>query len=338
VTPGKDTWIIDSGASKHMTGQKNTLSSLVEKNSSQKVSLGDYYQYPIKGLGEATYKLDLGTLMRMKDVLYVAGLKKNSLSISALDKKGFRVAFVDDKVLMCSKGKNIEDAVVIVIEEGGLYNLKGHSDVALTHSTEIHCELWHRRLNHINYKALPYVRNVVTGLPELKVDHEGVCNGCAQGKNTKNPFPKSDSKSKGILELVDSDVCGPMPSTSLNRYVYYVSFIDDYSHKTWVYLLKSKDEVLGNFKEFKALIENLSERKIKKLGSDNGGEYTSNKFGRFCKDVGIKRELTTPYNPQQNGVVERKNRMIMEAVKTMIHDQDLQMHLWDEVARATIYV
>jgi hypothetical protein len=136
--------------------------------------------------------------MRMKGVLYVPGLKKNLLSISALDKKGFRVAFVDDEVLMWSKGKTIEDAVVIGIEEGGLYKLKGHSEVALTHSTESPCELWHRRLAHINYKALPYVSKVVTGLLELKVDHEGVCKGCAQGKTINNLFLKSDNKTKGI--------------------------------------------------------------------------------------------------------------------------------------------
>ena len=119
----------------------------------------------IKGMGEATYKLDSWTPMRMKDVLYVPGLKKNLLSISSLDKKGFRVSFVDGEVLMWSKGKTIEDTVVIGIEEGGLYKLKGHSDVALTHSIEIPCELWHRRLAHINYKALPYVSKVVTSLP-----------------------------------------------------------------------------------------------------------------------------------------------------------------------------
>jgi hypothetical protein len=135
-----------------------------------------------------------------------------------------------------------------------------------------------------------------------------------------------------------SDVCGPMPSTSLSEYVYYVSFIDDYSHKTWVYFLKSKDEVLERFKEFKVLVENLFERKIKILRSNNGGEYTSNEFGSFCRDAEIKRELTTPYNPQQNGVAERKNRTIMEAIKTMIHDQDLPMHLWAEATRTTIYV
>jgi transposase InsO family protein len=128
-----------------------------------------------------------------------------------------------------------------------------------------------------------------------------------------------------------------MPSTSISGYVYYVSFIDDYSRKTWVYFLKSKDEVFDKFKEFKPLIENLSERKIKILKSDNGGEYTSKEFVNFCKDAGIKRKLTTPYNPQQNGVAERKNINIMEAVKTMIHDQDLPMHLWEKAARTTMY-
>ena len=91
--------------------------------------------------------------------------------------------------------------------------------------------------------------------------------------------------------------------------------------------MKSKDEVFGKFKEFKAPVENLSEINIKTLRSDNGREYTSNEFGNLYKDVKIKRELTTPYNPQQNGLAERKNRSIMEAVKTMIHDQDLPMHL-----------
>jgi hypothetical protein len=113
-----------------------------------------------------------------------------------------------------------------------LLEKKGHSEETLTHSIENPCELWHRILSHINYKALPYVRKAVTGLPEFKVDHEGVCNGCAQGKNIKNPFPKRDDKVEGFLELIHSYVCGPMPSTSISGYVYYVSFIDDYSRKT----------------------------------------------------------------------------------------------------------
>jgi transposase InsO family protein len=152
--------------------------------------------------------------------------------------------------------------------------------------------------------VIPYICKAVTGLLEIKGDHKGICNGCTQGKNIKNPFLKRDNKAEGVLELIHSDVCGPMPSSSISGYVYYVSFIDDYSRKTWIYFLNSKDEVFNKLKEFKALIENLSKRKIKILRLDNGGEYTSKEFVNLCKDVGIKRELTTPYNPQKNSVAE----------------------------------
>ena len=114
----------------------------------------------------------------------------------------------------------------------------------------------------------------------------------------KENYKKSETKTKGTLELIHSDVCGPMPSASLSGYEYYVTFIDDYSRKTWIYFLKTKDEVFGKFKEFKALIENHLKRRIKKLRTYNGGEYTSKYFESFCRKDRIKRELSTPYNPQ----------------------------------------
>ena len=102
--------------------------------------------------------------------------------------------------------------------------------------------------------------------------------------------------------------------------------------------MKNKDKVFSKFKEFKALIENHTEKKINIFRSDNGGEFTSNEIKELCKDSRIKRELSTPYNPQQNGIAERKNRTIMEAAREMLHDQDLPMHLWAEVARTAVYV
>ena len=179
MTPREDTWLIDSGSSKHMAGQKKTLSKLEEKNSPQEVSLGDDYQYPIKRIGEASYKLDSRTPMKMKEVLYVPGLNKKLLSISTLDKKGYRAELIDGQVLMWPKGKLIEDAVVIGEEEGGLYKLKGHSQTTLVHETTSPSELWHRMLAHINYKALPHVSKVMMGLANMKIDHEGICKGCA---------------------------------------------------------------------------------------------------------------------------------------------------------------
>ena len=110
----------------------------------------------------------------------------------------------------------------------------------------------------------------------------------------KHSFPNSDNRAKGVLDIVHSDVCGPMLTTSLSGYVYYVSFIDDYSHKTWIYLLKEKNEVFGKFKEFKALVENLIERKIKTLRSYNGSEFTSQEFKEYCKKLGLRGSFLLP--------------------------------------------
>ena len=125
---------------------------------------------------------------------------------------------------------------------------------------------------------------LVTGLLDLNIEPEGTCKGCAHGKNIKNPFPKSDTNTKGTLELIHSHLCGPLPSISLSGYEYYATFIDDYSRNTCIYFLKNKSEVFGKFKEFKSLIENHSEMRIETLRSDNGGEYTSKEFEAFGKE------------------------------------------------------
>ena len=128
----------------------------------------------------------------------------------------------------------------------------------------------------MRYRALPLASKAVDGLPEMCAKHDGVYKGCAKGKNTKKTFPSSESKAKGILEIIHSDVCCPMSSSSLRWYVYSFYFIDDYSRKTWIYSMKNKDEFFSNFKEFKALIENYIEKKINIFRSDNGREFTSN--------------------------------------------------------------
>ena len=164
VSLGNDTWLVDSGSSNHMTSYKDSLTCLIQKESPHKVMLGYDYQYPIKGMGEASYNLDSGNSMKMKEVMYVPGLKKNLLSISTLDKKGFIFSSEDGEVLTWTKGKTIDDAVVIGVEEGGLYKLKGYVYSTLMNSTISPCELWHTILAHIDYKEFPIVNKVVLGL------------------------------------------------------------------------------------------------------------------------------------------------------------------------------
>jgi hypothetical protein len=196
--------------------------------------------------------LESGNHVHLSNVLYVPGLEKNLVSISCLEDKGNRISFIDEKVLSWHKDSSIEDARVIGRREGNLYRLLEQNEEALVHDEVNPNELWHRRYAHINYQALPFLRKVVERIPELKSTHEGICKGCALGKNIKKSFPSSNNISKETLDLIHSDVFGPMPVKYLGGDLYYLTFIDDYSRKTWLYLLKSKDEVFIKFQEFKA--------------------------------------------------------------------------------------
>jgi transposase InsO family protein len=337
-TIARSAWYLDSGASRHMTEARELFNRLSEEDSEIHVELGDDAKYAVRGQGTVQFQLESGGSFDAQEVLYVPGLKKNLLSISVMEDKGYAVTFHRGQVFIYPEGASPDTAMRIGVREGNLYRLQGKPVQALVHNTESLCELWHRRMGHLHHRALPILREMVTGLPDFSLEQQGVCRGCALGKNVKASFPSSETRSKGILDLIHSDVCGPMSVSSVKGASYYVTFIDDFSRKTWIYFMRTKDEVFSKFKEFKAQVENLTGKKIKVLRTDNGGEYTSNEFRDFCKEAGIKREKTMAYNPQQNGVAERKNRSIVSAVKAMIHDQSLPMVLWAEACNTTVYL
>jgi IS30 family transposase len=141
-----------------------------------------------------------------------------------------------------------------------------------------------------------------------------------------------------LLELVHSDVCGPMKTTSRGGARYFVTFIDDFSRKIHVYLLRTKGEVFDKFKEYKALVDNQTDMKIKTFRSNNGGEFVSKKFDNFLHECGIQRQTSAPYTQQQNGVAERANRTIMECVRSMIPTQGLDLEFWAEAVNTVVYI
>jgi len=118
---------------------------------------------------------------------------------------------------------------------------------ALVHDNIGLCDLWHQKFAHLHYRALLALGKMVIGLPELQIEYDGICWGCALGKNAKEYSPNSDSRAKGILDLVHSDVCESMTVPSLGSFFYYMTFIDDYSRKTWIFFMKTKDEVFNKF-------------------------------------------------------------------------------------------
>lgn len=317
IPTNSDTWLIDSGASRHITGYWEHLLDLVERESNLQVIIGDDARYSMRGFGATSLNLDSRISLHLNDILFVPGIKRNLISISTLEDKGYQVAFSKGRVLSWPKKSSFKFARVIGNHHESLYKLSTRPVQALLHESSNSSELWHRRLGHLHFRALPTLEKMVRGMPKLSHVHDDTCKGCAMGKNTKSPFHSKERRSKEILALVHFDLCGPMSIASPSGFLYYVTFIDDFSRKTWIYFLRSKEsnEVLGRFKEFKALVENLSRKRIKVLRSDNGGEYTLGSFHDFCIEAEIKMEFYVPYNPQQNGVAKRKNRSIIEAAK-----------------------
>ncbi|WRX07954.1 Integrase [Theobroma cacao] len=180
-------------------------------------------------------------------------------------------------------------------------------------------ELWHRRFGHCNYFTMKLLKsnNLVTKLPSI-YEHTDVCEVCQLGKQTRLPFPlKSTKRAYEKLELIHSNVCGPMSAESLNGSKYFVLFIDDYTRLTWIYFIKFKSDVFSVFKKFKASVELELRWKVKCLRTDNGREFNSDKFEAFLSAAGIKHQFTVPYSPQQNGVCERKNKTILNMARAL---------------------
>jgi len=179
---------------------------------------------------------------------------------------------------------------------------------------------------------------MVKGLPSIE-QPAGSCESCILGKHHREKFISGVSnRAKEPLELVHTDLCGPMQTPSLTGNVYFMSFIDDYSRKTWVYLLKQKSQAFDVFKSFKAMAEKESNIFIKVLRSDGGGEYMSNEFMDFCKYHGIKRQFTAHYTPQQNGVAKRKNQTIMNMARSMMKEKHLSNEYWGDDVTCSVYI
>jgi len=206
-------------------------------------------------------------------------------------------------------------------------------------------KLWHCRLGHLNAQSLKILKNqnLVKGLENANLGIESKCEICAIGKMTKLPSKPltDDDDQRGAskkLELIHSDVCGPVNITGYNGANYFVTFIDDYSRKSWIYTMKFKSEVLSRFKEFAEMVNNKGEEKIQMILSDNGGEYTSEDFKNYCKSKGIEQFHSSPYSPNQNGTAERYNRTIVEMTRCLLHESGLTLRLWPEALLTAAHI
>ena len=201
-------------------------------------------------------------------------------------------------------------------------------------------DLWHQRFGHINEQQLQDIaRNeLVIGAKMPNKLKLNFCQGCVEGKMHRLPFKSvGEIQSSRRLELVHSDVCGPMPTESIGGCKYFVTFTDDFSRRCSVYFMRHKSEVLDKFKELESATTAGGTLKIGTLRSDNGGEYVSGDFKMYLQNNRVHHELTVPYLPEQNGVAERMNRTLMESARTMLLHAGLPDIYWAEAIAIAAY-
>eukprot|EP00253_Pinus_taeda_P034023 PITA_34023 len=301
-----EAWLIDSGASFHFTPHREWFYEY-EKYDGGDVCLGDDRKARIIGRGKVKLKLQGRRVRTLPGVLHIPALARSMISLSKLDDADVKTVFKKDTYKM------VREALVLMwgVRIGTLYKLQGSTVVDGCNSSMVpdngaenlvvsgeKTMLWHQRLGHLGEKGLRILHG----------------KGMVEGMSNSS---------------LDFDFCENCVYGKQNRMTS--------QRNTWIYFHKKKSEVFDRFKEFKALVENQTEKKIKVLRTDNGGEFCSKEFEEFCKECGIARQKTTPYTPQQNGVAKRMNKTLMERARSMLSGAGLGQEFWAEAVDTACY-
>ncbi|KAF2347481.1 Zinc finger CCHC-type [Trinorchestia longiramus] len=338
-----DSWIVDSGATQHMCNKQSEFSSSSDLSSPVRVEIGDGRALKGFGVGDVPLKITLPNMQVkncvVKNVLFVPELACNLISVAQNAECGKETHFNRST---CEIVDENNELIVAGHKVGRLYRLDCSYHVAAKCSSVSSDDLlWHKRFCHLGFDNLKKLKSLdlVRGF-DCSLGNENIyCENCCDGKSHRLPFSRVDQrKVRKPLEPIHSDVCGKINPSSLGGGSYFVTFIDDYSRYTWVYIIKNKSDVIGVFTEFKALVENHYDQKIKILRTDYGGEYVSTDFEGFLKVNGIIHQKAVPKTPEQNGVAERMNRTILEAVRAMLSDSKLPKTFWAEAVSTAVYV
>ncbi|GKB07370.1 putative ribonuclease H-like domain-containing protein [Tanacetum coccineum] len=218
---------------------------------------------------------------------------------------------------------------------------KGGLTCLFTKATSDESKLWHRRLGHLNFKTMNKLvkGNLVRGLPSKLFENDQTCVACQKGKQHRASCKSKTENSISLpLHLLHMDLFGPTFVKSLMKKMYCLVVTNDYSRFTWVFFLATKDETSGILKSFITGIENLVDHKVKVIRCDNGTEFKNREMNQFCEMKGILRQFSVARTPQQNGVAKRRNRILIEAARTMLADSKLPTTFWAEAVNTACYV
>ncbi|GJT34970.1 putative ribonuclease H-like domain-containing protein [Tanacetum coccineum] len=299
----KDKGVVDSGCSRHMTGNKSYLT--------------DYQD------------IDGGF------VAFGGGSKGGMITEKQCPISDFKLLDESQFLLKVPRKNNMYSFdMQNVVPTGGLTCL-------IAKATSHESNMWHKRLGHVNFNTMnKLVRgNLVRGLPSKIFENDHSCVACQKGKQHKDSYKtKLVSSISQPLQMLHIDLFGPTSIRSLNHKTYCLVVTDDFSRFSWVFCLHTKDETSGILKKFITEIENQLNHKVKVIRCDNGTEFKNREMNEFCKSKGIKREFSNARTPQQNGVAERKNRTLIEAARTMLADLLLPVTFLVETVNTACYV
>ncbi|GJY46279.1 putative ribonuclease H-like domain-containing protein [Tanacetum coccineum] len=341
----KNKGIVDSGCSRHMTGNKAYL-----------IDYQDYNGGPVVFGGSKGYIIGKGKIktrkLDFKDVSFVKELQQfNLFSVSQMCDKKNKVLFTDTECLVLSPEFKLphENQVLLKVpRQNNMYSFNlvnivpiGGLACLIAKATVDESNMWHRRLGHVNFKNLNKLvkGNLVRGLPAKVFQNDHTCVACHNGKQHK-----ASCKAKSVrsisqpLQLLHMDLFGPTSIRSINHKSYCLVITDDFSRFSWVFFLRTKDETSAILKDFIRQIENQLNKKVKIIRCDNGTKFKNRDMIEFCGSKGIKREYSNARTPQQNGVAERKNRTLIEAARTMPAYSFLPNTFLAEAVSTTCYV
>lgn len=348
-------WILDSGASSHMTPNREFFSDY-ELYSGPSVTMANGKVAPIVGIGSvkllSNSKFSSVRHITLNNVFHVPDLAANLLAVSVISQQKMYVTFREKYAVINDGNKT---TVATAQKCGNIYVLDAHFDnntvkneysgkvkLDINTNNKVYCSqsqlLWHRRLCHLGFENMRRLRKMAYGLRFPDQMEREKCTACIQGKMTRLPAPKSTTtRATRKLEIVHSDLCGPFPPSN-NGARYALTFTDDLTRETFAYFLKQKSETFKMFQIFKSMAENQVKEKITTLRTDNGGEFISNEMKEFLKKCGIRHELSAPYCQFQNGVAERGWLTLVQKTRCLLYHSKLGNSFWAEALNTAVYM
>ena len=326
-------WVFDTGSVANICNSKQELrNSRPLARDEVTMRVGNGSKVDVIAVGTLPLHLPSGLVINLNKCYLVPALSMNIMSGSCLMQDGYSFASENNGCSFYMNNIFYGHAP----EKNGLFLLDLDSKSTHIHNVnakriklndDIATYLWHCRLGHIGVKRMKKLHS--DGLLE-SLDYESfeTCEPCLMGKMARTPFSGHMERATDLLEIIHTDVCGPMSVSARGGYRYFVTFTDDLSRYGYIYLMKHKSETFEKFKEFQSEVENHRNRKIKFLRSDRGGEYLSYEFGTHMRQCGIVSQLTPAGTPQRNGVSERRNRTLLDMVRSMMSLTDLPLSFW----------